>query len=84
MISVKLIFSGSDAREISDALEPDNLPSMNVSVQDDELIIELRAERIGTVLSTVDDLLMNIKVAEEAIGSSEVWYEILLRGKPEA
>ncbi|ABK13922.1 MAG: hypothetical protein H5T42_05460 [Methanothrix sp.] len=72
MIYVKLIFSGSDVQEISKALEPDNLPSMNVSVQDDELIIELRAERIGTVLSTVDDLLMNIKVAEEAIGSSEV------------
>ncbi|MEM2097312.1 KEOPS complex subunit Pcc1 [Methanothrix sp.] len=72
MISVRLIFSGSDAREISEALEPDNLPSMKVSLHDDEMTIELSAERIGTVLSTVDDLLMNIKVAEEAIGSSEV------------
>lgn len=72
MISVKLIFLGSDVREISGALEPDNLPSMKVSLHDDEMIIELSAERIGTVLSTVDDLLMNIKVAEEAIGSSEV------------
>lgn len=72
MISVKLIFSGGDVREISEALEPDNLPSMKVSVQDDVLIVELCAERIGTVLSTIDDLLMNIKVAEEAIGSSEV------------
>ncbi|HOK58784.1 KEOPS complex subunit Pcc1 [Methanothrix sp.] len=72
MISVKLIFWGSDVQEISKALEPDNLPSMKVSVQEDELIVELSAERIGTVLSTVDDLLMNIKVAEEAIGSSEV------------
>ncbi|MDH7597760.1 MAG: KEOPS complex subunit Pcc1 [Methanothrix sp.] len=72
MIYVKLIFWGSDVQEISKALEPDNLPSMKVSVQKDELIVELSAERIGTVLSTVDDLLMNIKVAEEAIGSSEV------------
>jgi tRNA threonylcarbamoyladenosine modification (KEOPS) complex Pcc1 subunit len=72
MISVKLIFWGSDVQEISKALEPDNLPSMKVSVEDGKLTIELSAERIGTVLSTVDDLLMNIKVAEEAIGSSEV------------
>ncbi|MCQ8903137.1 MAG: KEOPS complex subunit Pcc1 [Methanothrix sp.] len=72
MISVKLIFWGSDVQEISKALEPDNLPSMKVSVEDGKLAIELSAERIGTVLSTVDDLLMNIKVAEEAIGSSEV------------
>lgn len=72
MIFVKLIFSGSDVQETSNALEPDNLPSMEVSVHNDEMTIELGAERIGTVLSTVDDLLMNIKVAEEAIGSSEV------------
>lgn len=72
MIYVKLIFSGTDVQEISKALEPDNLPSMRVNVHDDEMAIELSADRIGTVLSTVDDLLMNIKVAEEAIGSSEV------------
>jgi len=72
MISVKLIFWGSDVQEISKALEPDNLPSRKVSVEDGKLAIELSAERIGTVQSTVDDLLMNIKVAEEAIGSSEV------------
>ncbi len=72
MISVRLIFYDEHVEDISKALEPDNLPDMKVSLHDDALEIELHAEKIGTVLSTVDDLLMNIKVAEETISSSEV------------
>jgi hypothetical protein len=44
---------------------------MRLSVQDDSLRLEFSAEKIGTMLSTVDDLLMNIRIAEETLISAE-------------
>jgi hypothetical protein len=71
MISARLCFYSPDCEKIARSLEPDNLPGMSMSLGENEMIIEFSVQKIGTLLSTADDLLMNIKVAEETLGSAE-------------
>jgi len=65
MISARLVFWGKGAGLVADAVEPDNLPNMIMEADADSLSFQFSTEKIGTLLSTVDDLLMNIKIAEE-------------------
>jgi len=44
---------------------------MSLVADVDHLSLSFSNEKIGTLLSTVDDLLMNIKIAEETLTSSE-------------
>ena len=58
---------GAAAALGSQVFEPDNLPEMSLQLAEDRLSVEFCVEKIGTLLSTVDDLLMNIKIAEETL-----------------
>ncbi len=69
MIRAKLAFQGEDAGIVARSLEPDNLPEMLLQVEGQCMSLEFRVEKVGTLLSTADDLLMNIKVAEETLVS---------------
>jgi len=71
MISAKLIFRGKGAENAARSLEPDNLPNMQMQADDDLLCLQFSTEKIGTLLSTVDDILMNLKIAEETAASAE-------------
>ena len=71
MIKSKIVLCGPNAEELAKAIEPDNLPNMSLRMEENCLCLEFAVERIGTVLSTIDDLLMNIKVAEETLVSAE-------------
>jgi hypothetical protein len=71
MISAKLIFRGKGAENAARSLEPDNLPNMQMQADDDRLCLQFSTEKIGTLLSTVDDILMNLKIAEETAASEE-------------
>ncbi len=71
MIKAKLAFEGDDAGVVAQSLEPDNLPEMRLRVEGDLMCLEFCVEKVGTLLSTVDDFLMNIKIAEETLVSSE-------------
>lgn len=71
MIRARLAFQGEDAEVVARSLEPDNLPEMHLLVEGEFMCLEFSVEKIGTLLSTADDLLMNIKVAEETLVSSE-------------
>ncbi len=62
---------GPNAEELARAIEPDNLSNMKLEMEENCLCLEFSVERIGTLLSTIDDLLMNIKVAEETLISAE-------------
>ena len=44
---------------------------MHLQVEEGHLCLEFSTEKIGTLLSTADDLLMNIKIAEETLLSLE-------------
>ena len=71
MISARLVFWGEKAEIVARSIEPDNLPNMHLQTEEDRLSLEFSTEKIGTLLSTVDDLLMNIKIAEETLHSLE-------------
>jgi len=71
MITAKMAFFGQHAETIAKSLEPDNLPEMRVEITENGFSISFAVEKIGTLLSTADDLLMNIKIAEETLVSAE-------------
>ena len=71
MIYAELIFRGKGAVNAARSLEPDNLPNMQMQADDDRLCLQFSTEKIGTLLSTVDDILMNLKIAEETAASAD-------------
>ena len=71
MIKASLTFWGSCAETVARAVQPDNLPNMSLVLDSDHLCLQFSTEKIGTLLSTVDDLLMNIKIAEETQSCTE-------------
>ena len=71
MIRLKLVFWSEFADEVAKSLQPDNLPNMHLQADGESFCLKFSAEKIGTMLSTADDLLMNIKIAEETMFSAE-------------
>ncbi len=55
----------ANASEVMRALAPDNLSNMKMESIDSTLTIEVSAPRLGTLINTVDDLLMNAKIASD-------------------
>ncbi len=55
MIQAHLIFWGREAESVARAIEPDNLPNMSQQIDADRLCLQFSTEKIGTLLSTVDD-----------------------------
>jgi tRNA threonylcarbamoyladenosine modification (KEOPS) complex Pcc1 subunit len=47
------------------ALAPDNLRSMESEISDNKISVCFQSEKIGSLIATVDDFLMNLKIAEE-------------------
>ncbi len=52
---------------IAKAVEPDNLPNMLLSVSKEYIITEIEVDEIGTLISTIDDYLMNLRIAESLV-----------------
>jgi hypothetical protein len=57
--------SRKSAARILQALSPDNLRSMESEISDERVAVRFSSEKIGSLLATVDDFLMNIKIGEE-------------------
>jgi hypothetical protein len=71
MIRLKLVFWSEFAEEVAKSLQPDNLPDMYLQVDREHFCLKVSAEKMGTMLSTADDLLTNIKIAEETLFCAE-------------
>jgi len=56
--------SRKSAARILQALSPDNLRSMESEIRDDKVAVRFHSEKIGSLLATVDDFLMNVKIGE--------------------
>ncbi len=56
--------SRRSAARILQALSPDNLRSMECEISDEKVAVRFHSEKIGSLLATVDDFLMNVKIAE--------------------
>jgi hypothetical protein len=67
MMRARLQFQGEMAKEVALSLDPDNLQGMDVVVRDGEFEVEFSAEKVGTLLATADDLIMNVKIAEDLL-----------------
>ncbi|MCP1391917.1 MAG: KEOPS complex subunit Pcc1 [Methanothrix sp.] len=67
MMRAKLLFEGEAAGDVARSLDPDNLPGMKVRAGDGVFEVEFSAEKVGTLLATADDLIMNVKIAEELL-----------------
>lgn len=74
-IKGKLVFKGENAGElistIARSLEPDNPSEIKTLTDENSATVVFTAEKIGTLLSSVDDYLMNAKVAEDVIKSAK-------------
>ncbi|MDY0386693.1 MAG: KEOPS complex subunit Pcc1 [Methanolobus sp.] len=53
------------AKKIAKSLAPDNLTNMYTELKDDSVCIHISTEKISSLIATVDDLLMNAKIAEQ-------------------
>lgn len=71
MMKAKLAFRGKEAETLGRAIGPDNLPEMVMEAEGEHLKFEFSVQKIGTMLATLDDLLMNLKVAEETLECGE-------------
>jgi len=71
VIRTGLTFWGTQAKTVAEAVRPDNLPNMSLQIDGGSFRLQFSTEKIGTLLSTVDDLLMNIKIAEETHSCAE-------------
>lgn len=56
--------SRKSAAKILQALSPDNLRSMESEIYDDKVAVRFYSEKIGSLLATIDDFLMNVKIGE--------------------
>jgi hypothetical protein len=57
--------SRKSAARILQALSPDNLRSMESEISYERVAVRFSSEKIGSLLATVDDFLMNVKIGEE-------------------
>jgi hypothetical protein len=67
----KLVFKGEEASElvniIAQSLAPDNVPEMETIIEENSATVIFKGDKVGTVLSSVDDYLMNAKIASDML-----------------
>ena len=74
MIHARLVLlaeGGEDMEKVGRSIEPDNLPNMSLQVDESCLSLQFSIQKPGTLLTTLDDLLMNIKIAKETLSVAE-------------
>ncbi|MCX9073045.1 MAG: KEOPS complex subunit Pcc1 [Candidatus Methanoperedens sp.] len=65
-IKGKLIFRSDSAVDIiARSLAPDNVAEIETSVDENSVTVVFRADKIGTMLSSIDDYLMNAIIAQK-------------------
>ncbi len=65
-IKGRLVFKSEKAGIIACSLAPDNPPDIETLI-DSNAVVTFTADRIGTILSSVDDYLMNAKIASDIL-----------------
>jgi len=74
MIHARLVLLaevGEDMVKVGRSIEPDNLPNMSLQIDEGSLCLQFSIQKPGTLLTTMDDLLMNIKIAKETLSVAE-------------
>jgi hypothetical protein len=47
------------------SLSPDNFISMESEISDEKIVVRFHSKKIGSLLATVDDFLLNVKIGGE-------------------
>lgn len=70
-IKGRLTFRGEGASElvniIAQSLAPDNVSGMETIVDEDSVTVMFEGDKVGTILASVDDYLMNAKIAGDML-----------------
>ncbi|HEX7628380.1 MAG TPA: KEOPS complex subunit Pcc1 [Candidatus Methanoperedens sp.] len=68
-IKGKLTFKDERAEElvniIARSLAPDNVPGIKTIIEGDYVTVLFEGEKVGTILASVDDYLMNATIVEK-------------------
>ncbi len=74
-IKGRLVFKGENAGElagiIARSLAPDNPPEIKTVSEENSVTVTFTADKIGTLLSSVDDYLMNAIIVQKLSYCSE-------------
>ncbi len=63
----RLVLRSRDAESVIKALKPDDPEWCNCYSENGEIVIEVKVNKVGTLLSALDDYLMNIKTCERVL-----------------
>lgn len=70
-ITGKLTFKGENAGElvniIAQSLAPDNVSEIETIVEENSVTVIFKADKVGTMLASVDDYLTNAKIASDML-----------------
>ncbi len=64
-IKAKIEISGANADLVAIPLMPDNMDNMNTVIKEKGAVTYFEADKIGSLIASVDDYLMNAKVAQD-------------------
>lgn len=67
MIGAKVELELDDAPLVAEALKPDDVDWAKCYSTEEKLIIEAESERTGSMLSVLDDYMVNIKLARSLL-----------------
>ncbi len=62
-----VVIRSCDAAFISKAISVDNLPYVRTHSEGDCIITEVEVNSVGSMLVTLDDILVNVKVANDVL-----------------
>ncbi|MBE0516429.1 MAG: hypothetical protein IBX41_03420 [Methanophagales archaeon] len=66
-LKAKIEISGENADLVAYPLMHDNMESMRTVVKDKSAVTYFEADKIGSLIASVDDYLMNAKVARDIV-----------------
>ncbi len=68
-IKAKIKISGANADLVANPLMRDNMNTMKTVIKEKSAVTYFEAEKIGSLIASVDDFLMNAKVAQDMVES---------------
>jgi hypothetical protein len=61
----KIVSKHANAGCIAESLSADNLRSMETKANGDNVLCEIRGNKLRSIIASVDDYLMNLSIAED-------------------
>ncbi|MDF2956200.1 KEOPS complex subunit Pcc1 [Candidatus Alkanophaga liquidiphilum] len=64
-IKAKVVLAEDDPRTLAAVLSPDNMEGMRTAIEGGVVVTYFVAEKVGSLILSVDDYLMNAKVVKD-------------------